>query len=193
MGQLIVLLTMETTAAIIALIGALTVYSVVVVLLSTSSIEEDKTEAKKKVYKLRGRYFFGLIIVIVVLLFITLGMLPYPKFQKKPDEIVTVVGKQWAWLMVPGVSDQKPEDFTGESEITVPVNKLIRFDVTSADVNHDFAIYDDKGVLLKQVQAMPDYQNDLEYKFTQKGDYEIVCLEYCGLGHPYMVGTIHVK
>ncbi|MBS1973654.1 MAG: cytochrome C oxidase subunit II, partial [Bacteroidetes bacterium] len=76
---------------------------------------------------------------------------------------------------------------------TLPANKAIRFIVTSGDVNHDFAIYDNNGVLVAQTQAMPQYHNELQYVFPQKGDYEILCLEYCGLAHAIMLGKIHVQ
>jgi cytochrome c oxidase subunit 2 len=75
----------------------------------------------------------------------------------------------------------------------VPANKQIKFIVTSSDVTHSFAIYNQSGVLLTQIQAMPQYKNELEYVFTQKGKYTILCLEYCGLAHAFMSGTIHVN
>lgn len=100
---------------------------------------------------------------------------------------------QWEWKMAPGISDKRPTEFSGKDEISLPVNKRIEFIVTSSDVNHDFAIYNDQGVCLGQVQAMPGYKNRLQYEFTKKGDYSILCLEYCGLAHAFMTGTIHVN
>ena len=193
MSKLIVLITIQGYAAIISLAGAILVISVVLFLLGTSSTEEDKMSAKKKVYKVRARYFLGLVACIVILLFVTLQLLPYPRFQSEPGEVVTVVAMQWMWKMAPGPSNETPAAFTGNTELTVPANKAIRFVVTSADVNHDFAIYNSKGVLVAQTQAMPQYHNELEYTFSEKGDYQILCLEYCGLGHAIMFGKIHVE
>lgn len=193
MSQPIFLLTLQHDAAIISLFGAFLVILVVLFLIITSSKAEDGAVAKKKVYKLRGRYFFGLIIVLIILSFISLRMLPYPKSQSHVDEVVTVVGVQWAWKMANGVSDQSPTDFKGKDELTVPVNKAIKFIVTSADVNHDFSIYNNKGVLQTQVQVMPQYKNEIIYTFHHKGDYPVLCLEYCGLAHAFMMGTIHVR
>jgi cytochrome c oxidase subunit 2 len=119
--------------------------------------------------------------------------LPYPRFQDKADEVVTVVGIQWDWQMAHGITNKAPHEFLGKNEISLPVNKRIKFIVTSDDVNHDFGIYNNKGVLLTQTQAMPQYKNVLEYVFTHKGDYSILCLEYCGLAHGFMMGTIHVQ
>lgn len=193
MNPFIPLLILQDYAVIISMAAGVLVVAVVIFLMATSSIDEDKDSAKHKTYKLRGQYFFGLILVLIIFLFISLRFLPYQRFQNNPDEEVTVVGMQWSWKMAPGISDKTPTDFAGTNEISLPVNKRIEFVVTSADVNHDFGIYNSKGVLLAQTQAMPGYHNKLQYEFTQKGDYSIVCLEYCGLAHSFMMGTIHVN
>jgi cytochrome c oxidase subunit 2 len=193
MRHFITFLTIQTSAAVISLIAGAVVVLVVIYLLAAVSPAEDKVAAKHKVYKIRAKYFFVLVACVIAGLIITLGFLPYPKFQHQPDATVTVVGMQWAWKFAAGVSDEQPLDMKGESEITLPPHKLIRFLVTSSDVNHDFAIYNTKGVLVAQTQAMPGYHNALEYEFSQAGDYHILCLEYCGIAHAIMVGTIHVK
>jgi len=186
-------LSIQTFAAVVSLIGALIVVSVVFFLISSSTNYEDKKSAKKKVYKARARYFFGLASVIVVLLFISLRLLPYPSFQKTPDKVVTVVGMQWAWKMGEGTSDKSPSEFVGGNEITLPANKAVRFIVMSSDVNHNFAIYNSEGELVAQTQAMPGYNNELEYTFPHHGEYSVLCLEYCGLAHSIMMGKIHVN
>ena len=190
---LIKLLTLQSFAAIISLIGAAIVISVVIFLFASTRTEEDKTSVKRKVYKLRARYFFGLVIVVIALLIISLRTLPYPRFQGEPDERVTVVAKQWLWEMESGTFNDSRDGFSGQNNITLPVNKQIEFIVTSADVSHNFAIYNNKGVLLTQVQAMPGYNNGLQYMFTEKGEYSLLCLEYCGVAHGFMMGKIHVN
>lgn len=192
MKNLLLSWTLQGYAAVISLAGALIVVSVVIFLVATSGKSEDKLSVKNKVYKIRGRYFFGLCFLLVAILLITLRLLPYPNYQSKPDELVTVVGEQWAWKMAIGKTDKTPAEFAGGNEITLPVNTKIEFLVTSMDVNHSFGIYDDKGVLLIQTQAMPQYTNELQYIFTHKGKYTILCLEYCGLAHSLMEGTIHI-
>ncbi len=187
------LLTMHSFVGIISFAAGALVVLVVIFLMATSSVEEEKTSAKHKVYKLRGRYFFALVILIIAGLFVSLGFLPYSKFRGKTDETVTVVARQWAWSMAPGVYNKKISDFTGNNEITIPVNKNVKFVVTSADANHNFAIYNNKGELLAQTQAMPQYRNELKYTFREKGEYHVLCLEYCGMAHAYMYGIIHVQ
>ncbi len=193
MSQFIAFLTLQGFVGIITLFASLIILSVVIFLITTSNKNDDELLLKHKVYKIRSRYIFGLSVVLVLVLFISLRWLPYPRFQGEPDEVVTVVGIQWDWEMANGVTNKTPHEFFGRNEIFLPVNKRIKFIVTSDDVTHNFGIYNNNGVLLTQVQAMPQYTNELQYVFTQKGKYTILCLEYCGLVHPFMTGTIHVQ
>jgi cytochrome c oxidase subunit 2 len=162
-------------------------------LIATSAKSEDESSIEHQAHKIRSRYFFGLSVVLIIILFVSLQLLPYPRFQGEAEEVVTVVGIQWDWEMAHGITNKTPHQFLGKNEISLPVNKRIKFIVTSDDVTHNFGIYNNKGVLLTQTQAMPQYKNELEYVFTEKGDYIILCLEYCGLVHPFMTGTIHVQ
>lgn len=189
----ITMLTLQNFVGIISLSGTLIVASVVAFLIATSSKIEDKASLKNKFYEIRGRSIFGIILFLLIILIITFQLWPYPQSQNKADEIISVVGIQWDWEMAHGIINKTPHEFLGRNEISIPVNKRIKFIVTSDDVIHNFGIYNSKGELLTQVQAMPQYKNELQYIFTQKGDYTILCLEYCGLAHPFMTGIIHVR
>ena len=187
------LLTIQSSAGLISFIAGALVVSVVAFLIMTSKNGEEKATAKKKVYKIRDRHFIVLATCIVVGLFFSLRALPYSPLNSLPEQEVTIVAMQWAWKMAPGKTDKSPTEFQGSNEITLESNKHIRFLVTSADVNHNFAIYNNAGDIVAQTQAMPGYQNELDYIFREKGEFHVLCLEYCGLAHGFMVGTIHVK
>ncbi|HCY42855.1 MAG TPA: hypothetical protein DHV48_16155 [Prolixibacteraceae bacterium] len=98
---------------------------------------------------------------------------------------------QFAFLMSDKAIDSKTP--AGESSIELPANQLIEFRVTSLDVNHGFAIYDQSNNLIAQTQAMPGYVNRLRWKFKEPGNYNILCLEYCGMAHQVMRATLTVK
>ena len=193
MSLFIAMLTLQNFVGIISLAGAHIVASVVFFLIVTSSKIEDKASLKNKFYKIRGRSIFGIILFLLIILIITFQLWPSSQSRNKADEIIFVVGIQWDWEMAHGIINKTPHEFLGRNEISIPVNKRIKFIVTSDDVIHNFGIYNNEGVLLTQVQAMPQYKNELQYIFTQKGDYTILCLEYCGLAHPFMTGIIHVR
>ncbi len=78
------------------------------------------------------------------------------------------------------------------SEYQAKVGQPIEFNVTSSDVNHGFGIYDENMVVITQTQAMPGYTNKLYYTFTKPGKYKILCLEYCGLAHHFMIADFEV-
>lgn len=185
-------LTIQEYAALTSLIAAILIIAVVLFLIFTAKKYEDKEATKAKVYKARGRYFLFLTPILLIILVYSFQFLPYPQFQKKADVVVTVVSAQWYWLMAKGESEIPPEEFIGDSEITVPVNKTINFVLKTKDVNHNFAIYNSKGDLVAQAQSMPGYTNELYHVFTEPGDYLVLCLEYCGLNHARMTATIHV-
>ena len=93
------------------------------------------------------------------------------------ERIVEVVGHQWYWEI-------------GSTRFTVDESVIFR--VTSADVNHAFAIYDSDLRVIAQTQAMPGYFNGLRVRFPRPGQYRVLCLEYCGLVHHSMLATLDV-
>ena len=109
----------------------------------------------------------------------TLPFIPYGKNSAEAgQQRVHVEALQFAWVMDPP---------------TVTAGVPTRFSVISADVNHGFAVYDDRNVMLFQVQALPDHSTDIVHTFEKPGRYQIVCLEFCGVGHHKMVGTLVVR
>ncbi len=93
------------------------------------------------------------------------------------ERVVEVVGHQWFWEI---------------SEARVPADATVAFHVTSADVNHGFAIYDEDLRVVAQTQAMPGYVNVLRVRFPRPGSYRVLCLEYCGLVHHGMAASLEV-
>lgn len=144
---------------------------------------EDYKEVASRGYVIRRRYFWGLLTASLAFLAIGVYMLPYPQFatakaiKEAQPYIVKATAKQFAF------------DLSSEKLPLGPV----RFDVTSEDVNHGFAIYDENKNLVAQTQAMPDYVNRLFVDFKKPGKYEIWCLEYCGVAHHVMTGSFEVK
>lgn len=193
MSNFTMLLSIQKIAGLISLVGALLVIAVVIFLLISATKSEDKITAKEKVYKQRSRYLWGIIIVALVVLAYSFRSLPYSLIKAKADKEISVVAYQWGWMINEGIYNGKLDDFKGKNEIELPVNKQIKFIVTSKDVNHNFAIYNSDGVLVAQTQAMPQHKNNLQYTFKEKGEYKILCLEYCGTAHDFMFGTIHIN
>lgn len=143
---------------------------------------------------LRKRFWFVLILFVILGIFasVTIPRSPYFLYADEvPARVIHVSAMQFAFLMSDNAID--PKSPVGEASIELPVNKLVEFRVTSLDVNHGFGIYDQSDNLIAQTQAMPGYVNRLRWKFKEPGNYNILCLEYCGMAHQVMRATLTVK
>lgn len=127
----------------------------------------------------RGRLLWGLTIVFIPIMAYTLAKLPYVSKKIDGISVVEVQAKGHQWYLE-------------LSQTELPVGKTIEFQVTSADVNHGFAIYGPDMKILTQTQGMPGVTNVLRYTFEQPGTYRILCLEYCGVAHHTMMTELHL-
>lgn len=75
------------------------------------------------------------------------------------------------------------------SEIYIPVGSEVDFFLTSKDVVHGFNITE------KNVNMMAVYGaiNKTTVTFDKPGVYDIICHEYCGIGHQNMRGQVIVN
>ena len=134
---------------------------------------------RDRAYRLRPHLFWALVVVGIPVMVVTLMMTPYESAQGLPDDAlhVDVQGQQFAWTL---------------SETGARAGQTVVFNVTSADVNHGFGIYDADMRLVAQTQAMPGYSNRLVHVFEKPGSYRILCLEYCGMAHHVMEARFEI-
>ena len=66
------------------------------------------------------------------------------------------------------------------------------FKAWTRDTMHSLAIYSPDGRLLVTVMLMPGEVEVFRITFEEPGTYIIMCLEYCGDGHPFMRTTLEV-
>lgn len=160
-GLLVLKIFLIVGAAAIAAMVAMALYG------ARNPLPQDAVFSKGYVVR---RYWLTLIVIMVVAAFVaTLPLFPYPT-AAMTGRHYSVVAEQYGFVM--------PQE--------LPKDTPIIFDVTSRDVNHGFGIYDPRGRLIGQVQAMPDYVNHLPFTFHAAGHYTIRCMEYCGIGHDEM-------
>jgi cytochrome c oxidase subunit 2 len=86
---------------------------------------------------------------------------------------VHMLAHMWAWTPSP---------------LHVPQGAAITFYVTSADVLHGFQV---QGTTIN-VTAVPGIVGSVTYTFGHAGTHNIICNEYCGIGHQSMIGRIIV-
>lgn len=158
------------------------------------------------------------VIPILILVVVAIPSFKLLKFQlelPKADITVKVTAKQWYWsydypkdqggfafdsLMVPeddwrkdvAAGKIKPEEaprlLAVDNEAVVPVGKIVRLQVTAADVIHKFAL---PSFGLK-IDAIPGRLNETWFKADREGVYYGQCSFICGQNHAYMPIAIRV-
>ncbi|GGA74018.1 cytochrome C oxidase subunit II [Ornithinibacillus halotolerans] len=170
----------QTAAWVTSLVFMSLILIVFAVVAWKSREKSDYEPIKTKWNKARKVYATTLVTILLVACIYTLRELPYdlPIYGESQDPtLVDVEAVQFGWIM---------------SETEFKVGEPIEFDVTSTDVTHGFGIYDEDMTIIAQTQAMPEYTNTVYITFTKPGTYKILCMEYCGLAHHYMVSEITV-
>jgi len=117
----------------------------------------------------------------------------------KPDLTIGVVAKQWAWdfnytdsnvyeVGVQGQLDGKPGVEAQLPTLYVPVNKRVKFLITSRDVIHSFWV----PAWLYKLDAIPGVVNSFEIVPQETGDFRGKCSELCGEYHSEMLFNVKV-
>ena len=151
------------------------------------------------------------LIPVLILMFIAIfsfGLLFKYHNMPKPDLTVKAVGYQWNWgyeypdQKIPEyISNMLPEDevakrglpkdvfrLAATEPMVVPVNKVVRVQVTGADVIHAFAL----PAFGLKTDAIPGRLNETWFKAEKVGTYYGQCSELCGVDHAFMPIVVKV-
>lgn len=169
----------EISWIVTLILVALLAITFLIIAKNASSNNAEYAPIQKSAYSLRGKLFLLILLIIVPVIGYTLTQMPYPsaKISSQATKSVNAVGHQWYWEI---------------SDLTAKVGDPVMYNVTSADVNHGFGVYDADLNVIAQTQAMPGYTNELLVSYPRPGKYRILCLEYCGLAHHAMISEITV-
>ncbi len=120
---------------------------------------------------------------IIVLVMFWYGWKGFKTMRTVPDDAmeVTVISYMWSW-------DFDYGDGKISKELVLPINKPVKLNLVSQDVNHSFFI---PAFRVKE-DVVPGYDNWLWFEATEKGTFDIFCAEYCGLLHSGMLATARV-
>jgi cytochrome c oxidase subunit 2 len=123
----------------------------------------------------------------------------------KPYMTVKATGYQWYWgyeypdqkiseiVSLPLSKEQAdakkvPYLLAADKAMVVPVNQVVRVQVTGADVIHSFAL----PAFGLKIDAIPGRLNETWFKAEKTGVYYGQCSELCGVDHSNMPIEIHV-
>ncbi|HEX9252421.1 MAG TPA: cytochrome c oxidase subunit II [Ignavibacteriaceae bacterium] len=124
-----------------------------------------------------------LIPTILVLIMFWFGWTGYVDMSNAPKDAlnIDVTAQMWKWTF-------KYENGKTTDSLYVPVNKPVKLNLHSLDVNHAF--YVPKFRIKKDVY--PNQQRMIWFKAEELGSFDIACAEYCGLNHSYMYNKVKV-
>lgn len=120
---------------------------------------------------------------ILVLLMFYFGWMGYKPMREVPENAieVTVYGQMWKFSFE--YSNGKQTD-----SLVVPINKPVKLNLVSRDVNHSFYI---PSFRIKE-DLIPGKDNYMWFESDKNGRYDVMCAEYCGQLHSAMLTSVTV-
>jgi cytochrome c oxidase subunit 2 len=114
---------------------------------------------------------------ILVMLIFVYGWKGYAPMRKVPADAmnVTAIARMWEWSFDYGNGKLS-------KVLVLPVDKAVKLNLHSVDVNHGLFI---PAFRVKE-DVVPGYKNYLWFIPKFKGDYDVLCSDYCGLQHSGM-------
>jgi cytochrome c oxidase subunit 2 len=134
------------------------------------------------------------ILVFDVFIIVAAIQVWYNVKQRLPeaDTTIRIIGQQWAWTFQhPGVDNEldTADDIFTVDDLHVAVNTTYHFLLESRDVLHSFSV----PVFRIKQDAIPGRQITGWFEPTLTGEFDVQCVEICGIGHGVMAARIHIE
>ena len=143
------------------------------------------------------------VVLLIVIAIPSFRLLYVSETIPKADLTIKAIGNQWYWsyeypdygdivfdanmLNDDELSDPKLRLLETDTQIVVPVNKVVKLQITSNDVLHAWTI----PAFGVKMDAVPGRLNETWFKANQEGLFYGQCSELCGPKHAFM--PINVK
>ena len=145
------------------------------------------------------------VLILVVMAIPSFRILTHQLTLPEADLTIKVTGKQWYWsydypkdqgdfgfdsILKTG-ADLKEGDIrllSVDNEAVVPVNKIVRMQITGADVIHSFVV----PAFGIRMDAVPGRLNETWFKAEREGLYYGQCSKLCGKDHAFMPIAVRV-
>ncbi len=140
-------------------------------------------EAQQFTGSMKLEVLWTVVPLILVMLMFWIGWKGFAPMRKVPADamVITAIGRMWEWEFI-------YSDSLRSKELVLPINKAVKLELVSEDVNHSLFI---PAFRVKE-DVIPGYDNYLWFTPNYIGDYEILCTEYCGLLHSAMVSKTKI-
>lgn len=140
-------------------------------------------EAKQFSSNMKLEILWTVVPLALVMLMFIVGIRAFAPMRRVPSDamVIKAVGRMWEWEFIYG-------DSLKSKELVLPINKPVKLELVSEDVNHSLFI---PAFRVKE-DAIPGYDNYLWFTPNYIGNYEILCTEYCGLLHSAMTSKTRI-
>lgn len=120
---------------------------------------------------------------ILVLIMFWYGWTGYRPMLTAPDDAIEIeaVGQMWKWTF-------NYENGKSSDSLVIPLDKSVKLNLVSIDVIHSLYI---PAFRIKQ-DVVPGKDFSMWFIGQKLGKYDILCAEYCGQLHSYMLSTVSV-
>ena len=142
------------------------------------------------------------VILLIIIAIPSFRILYTAETIPKADLTIKAIGNQWYWsyeypdyddfsfdanmLQDEELSDPSLRLLETDTQIVVPVNKVVKLLITSNDVLHAWTI----PAFAVKKDAVPGRLNETYFYINEPGMYYGMCSELCGPGHGFMPITI---
>lgn len=120
---------------------------------------------------------------IIVLAMFWFGWEGYKALRNAPADSmeVDVTARMWSWKF------EYPNGKTSK-ELYLPENKPVKLNMTSVDVIHSFYV----PAYRVKMDTVPGMNTYVWFNAGDPAEYEILCAEYCGVRHAFMLSKVIV-
>ncbi len=120
---------------------------------------------------------------ILVLIMFWYGWTGYKPMLTAPKDAMEIdaIGQMWKWTFI------YPNGKTCDS-LVIPIDKPVKLNLISKDVLHSLFI---PAFRIKK-DLVPGDTNMMWFTGQKLGQYDILCAEYCGQLHSYMLSSVNV-
>jgi len=204
-----IILTFWVTGAVFVAICLFMAYCVWKYSYKPERKAEYKPEDKKLEFRLTWLTALGVVALLAP------GLIVWNKFISVPDDAlkIEVVAYQWGWnYRLPGddgvlgktsvnlINDENPygldpndpnskdDILVMDADLHLKINQAVKIELRSLDVLHNFYIPQFRA----KMDTLPGIITYYWFIPEKKGEYEILCAEYCGTGHYAMRGKVLV-
>ena len=121
---------------------------------------------------------------VIALTMFYVGWQSYIGLREVPEDAmeIEVAGQMYSWIFL------YPNDKETENELVVPLGKAVKLNITSWDVLHSFFIPSYR-IKVDAVRGLTTYA---WFNADKIGEYDILCTEFCGVDHAYMVAKLKI-